>query len=68
MSDSPYPVITAEMFKDATGHEPIEDDLERSNCPMRGVLHSQCGWCTHCNAPFFHCGGSQIVHAIKDKK
>lgn len=46
--------ITAEMFREATGHEPIQDDLERSNCPKAGqVGHNDCGWDEHHNLPRF---------------
>lgn len=37
--------ITAEDFKTATGREPIQDDLERCNCPEAGAIgHFVCGW------------------------
>jgi len=48
--------ITAEMFKEATGRDPQDDDLERVNCPARGsLLHTCCGWCYRHNKPFFEC-------------
>ncbi len=38
-------MITAEQFKEATGHEPFNDDLERCNCEKAGqLLHMSCGW------------------------
>lgn len=38
-------LITAEYFKHATGREPQQDDLERSNCKLAGQIgHAQCGW------------------------
>lgn len=47
-------MITAEQFKQATGHEPEQDDLERSNCPLAGqIAHSCCGWDHGLNLPVF---------------
>lgn len=38
-------MITREKFIQATGHEPENDDLERSNCTKAGELgHFSCGW------------------------
>ena len=46
--------ITAEYFKEATGFEPINDDLERSNCDMAGQSgHRSCGWNWEANLPCF---------------
>ena len=37
--------ITAEKFREATGHEPINDDLKRANCEEIGQFgHFMCGW------------------------
>lgn len=47
-------VITAEVFKLATGDDPVQDDLERCNCAKAGELgHSQCGWNYARNLPMF---------------
>lgn len=47
-------VITREHFIAATGYEPEQDDLERSNCPLAGqIAHSQCGWDYTLNLPEF---------------
>jgi hypothetical protein len=47
-------IITAKMFKEAVGHEPEDDDLERCNCLKRGIVgHDQCGWDTKHNLPRF---------------
>jgi len=47
-------LITAEKFKEATGHDPILDDLERCNCPDAGEIgHSMCGWNHEQNCPQF---------------
>jgi len=47
-------VITEETFIKATGRAPIQDDLERSNCPQAGKLgHQYCGWNTEKNLPRF---------------
>jgi hypothetical protein len=44
--------ITAKQFKEATGRWPIDDDMERANCPIRGYPgHKMCGWCDKCNLP-----------------
>ena len=49
--------ITAEMFKEATGSDPINDDLDRCNCPKAGNMgHWQCGWDTEANLPYFMTG------------
>jgi len=46
--------ITAEQFKEATGQDPIQDDLERCNCPKAGQLgHYDCGWNHEQNLPQF---------------
>ena len=50
-------LIDEATFKKATGFDPKDDDLERSNCSKRGSTHSMCGWCDKCNAPFYQCGG-----------
>lgn len=52
MTDKPNE-ITAEMFLAATGREPQDDDLERSNCHLRGVTHFHCGWNLAANKPCF---------------
>jgi hypothetical protein len=47
-------MITAEQFKAATGHEPKDDDLERSNCHRAGTMgHFHCGWDHSRNLPEF---------------
>ncbi len=47
--------ITAEMFKEATGHDPINDDLERANCPKAGESgHFCCGWNWKINKPSYY--------------
>ncbi len=46
--------ITAQQFKDSTGAEPIQDDLERCNCPTVGTSgHYFCGWNYVKNVPMF---------------
>ena len=49
------PVITAEKFKQATGHEPTNDDLGRCNCQIKGFGHDRCGWCDVHDQPRFIC-------------
>lgn len=49
--------ITAEIFEKATGSAPIQDDLDRCNCPNAGKMgHWQCGWNTKANLPYFMTG------------
>ena len=49
--------ITAEHFREATGREPVDDDLERCNCPKAGqVMHWSCGWNKKLNRPVFEAG------------
>lgn len=49
--------ITAEHFRKAVGRDPIQDDLERSNCPQAGELgHHFCGWDHDKDLPVFMVG------------
>ena len=49
-------MITREQFIAATGYEPVDDDLERCNCPLAGgPAHMVCGWCDIHNKPVFLC-------------
>ena len=46
--------ITAEQYEDATGHTPIDDDLDRCNCPHAGEPgHWYCGWSMRYSKPNF---------------
>lgn len=50
-------IITEEYFKEKTGYDPIQDDLERANCTLAGTLgHYSCGWCEEHDLPHFQCG------------
>ena len=50
-------IITAEYFKEATGREPENDDLERCNCDYAGhFMHSCCGWNEEHDKPQFEIG------------
>lgn len=50
-------MITAELFKQATGQYPRDDDLERCNCELAGKLgHWYCGWNYKENLPVFMVG------------
>lgn len=50
-------MITASQFKQMTGYEPENDDLERANCTHEGLIgHGCCGICPKHNQPRFHCG------------
>jgi hypothetical protein len=49
--------ITREYFIKATGREPIQDDLERSNCLLAGTMgHNFCGWNQKHNKPQYEIG------------
>lgn len=55
--------ITAEIFEKATGHPPVNDDLDRCNCDLEGeVGHDQCGWHEELNLPNFMVPYSKVVH------
>jgi hypothetical protein len=44
--------MNAEQFKQVTGKEPEQDDLERVNCSEAGLDgHYQCGLCGFCGYP-----------------
>ncbi len=41
-------------FKQATGFDPLQDDMERVNCIKAGELgHECCGWNDKTNLPVF---------------
>lgn len=47
--------VTAEYFRTLTGHDPVDDDLERCNCRKAGeFMHRGCGMCKH-DQPVFMC-------------
>lgn len=57
--------MNAEQFEKITGTAPIQDDLERANCPHAGDIgHSQCGICERCNKPRFLCLCDTLALAI----
>ena len=46
--------ITRKKFKEATGHDPQQDDLERCNCKKAGQDgHTMCGWNKEGGVPVF---------------
>lgn len=48
--------ITAEWFRERTGFDPQDDDLERCNCKHAGAIgHLFCGWNDALNKPQFMC-------------
>ena len=54
--------ITREMYIQATGFEPVDDDLERCNCLKAGQAgHHNCGWNTTYNLPCFMAGPNKEV-------
>jgi hypothetical protein len=49
--------ITRDLWEICVGRAPINDDLERANCPMEGTIgHMGCGWCSECSKPRWMCG------------
>jgi len=49
--------ITKEVLISAIGREPVDDDLERCNCPDAGEpIHTCCGWNTERNLPQYFIG------------
>lgn len=50
-------MITAEHYTARMGGPPVQDDLERCNCPQAGELgHYQCGWDAEYDLPIFLVG------------
>lgn len=50
-------MIDAARFRAATGRDPVNDDLERSNCPDAGKIgHWQCGWDYDAEKPVYETG------------
>lgn len=48
--------ITKRVFKGAVGRDPVDDELEKCNCPRAGEIgHLTCGWCYDCNLPMSMC-------------
>lgn len=48
--------INANEFKEKVGRDPVDDDLDRCNCPSAGMVgHFGCGWCYDCDLPKFMC-------------
>jgi len=59
-------VITADQFRQATGRDPEQDDLERVNCPNAGeVGHWGCGWDKRLNLPVFEVGFSRAQEKMR---
>lgn len=49
--------ITAAYFKECTGFDPVDDDLERCNCQKAGESgHRYCGWNHDLKQPVFYGG------------
>lgn len=54
LEENPY---TAYEFRALHGRDPINDDLQRLNCPtVEGLGHWQCGLCPDHNKARFECG------------
>lgn len=52
--------ISEAMFIACTGRKPVEDDMERVNCPKQGeVGHWSCGWNWSKSLPVFQVGSDQ---------
>lgn len=57
MTAASMPNITRERFLAAVGRTPVEDELERCNCPDAGkVGHMSCGWNFTYDMPVFMVG------------
>lgn len=53
--------MDAKEFTEKVGRAPVDDDLERSNCPTPGSAgHYCCGWCGIHDKPRFECGCIQM--------
>ena len=66
-------MIDAKKFKEMTGNDPADDDLERCNCEKAGKPgHLSCGICEDHNQPRFRCGclllGAKKIEDYEDKK
>jgi hypothetical protein len=58
--------MTAQEFEEKTGSPPIEDELERVNCPRVGIAgHRNCGWCAICDNPAFSCAHYSFASEIR---
>jgi hypothetical protein len=57
--------VTEDMFAQATGFPPTQDDLERCNCSDTGRIgHFQCGWCRAHKKPRFVCGCIYVKSSV----
>lgn len=60
-------IITRERFIKAVDREPVDDDLERCNCPHAGEDgHHHCGWNHSENLPRFMTLPLFITHPGKE--
>lgn len=65
----PKEEITAEHFEEALGRPPVQDDLERSNCPYAGIDgHRDCGWNHKANGPVFMYGQDPRSFRLQAKR
>ena len=52
-----FTLLESEKFEKCTGHKPVNDDLERVNCPKAGKInHLSCGWNHKRDMPIFMVG------------
>lgn len=59
-------MITDVHFKMGTGKWPIQDDLERCNCPKAGQIgHQFCGWSHVYDMPMAHLNMDQLAYHLK---
>lgn len=60
--------MNAVEFKKLVGRDPVNDELDRVNCPkVEYAGHSQCGICDNCGRPRFICeADSTAKNAIAD--
>jgi hypothetical protein len=49
--------VDERAFEGLVGRPPVDDELERLNCPHAGELdHQLCGWCDEHETPAWECG------------
>ena len=62
-------IISRRHFKQATGEYPVQDDLERANCPKAGTFgHTCCGWNHEDNMPNFMVPSKAALAAIRGEQ
>jgi hypothetical protein len=61
-------MITPDIFREAVGRDPEQDDLERCNCATPGKTgHYFCGWDEEANLPVFMVDPAMRVAAARNR-